>query len=72
MDILITGFSTYGNVSGPSGKLYRTRLEAQKDVNRHKTRSFTLGASSDRTIVLVGEDGNIYHDEYASLANFVF
>lgn len=57
-----TIFTTYGSVRGCCGHRHTTRSGADRCLARDQAGCESQGGYSDRSVVLVGEDGYLYHD----------
>ncbi len=55
-------FSTYGSVRGCCGHKHKTREGADKCLTSDQKGCKSQGGYSDRSVVLVGEDGYLYRD----------
>ena len=57
------GYTTHGSVRGGCGVLYATALRAERALERDQRGCQAQGGYSDRTVVVVGDDGCLYYDD---------
>lgn len=55
-------FSTYGSVRGCCGHRHETRQAADKCLAKDQAGCKSQGGYSDRSVVLVDDEGWLYHD----------
>jgi hypothetical protein len=55
-------FTTYGSVRGCCGHRHETRQSADACLADDQAGCSSQGGYSDRAVVLVGDDGYLYHD----------
>ena len=62
MTATITAYTTYGEERGCCGHRHKSLAAAQKCLDRDRGGCSSQGDCSDRSVVLIGQDGHLYHD----------